>query len=162
MTPPTYISAPYIRGASERMSRVLKRFDINLAHKPTRTLKNELCHLKDKRIVNDRSGVVYGLDCNDCSAIYVGETGRQVKDRMKEHQADIIKKKPVSKVYMHTANTGHGFDFDNVKVLDSYSNLRTRRQLESVHYHLQSNSINRAIDLNSLHFAIINNLKVEV
>ena len=59
-------------------------------------------------------------------------------------------------------DTGHGFDFDNVKVLDSYSNLRTRRQLESVHYHLQSNSINRAIDLNSLHFAIINNLKVEV
>ena len=104
--------------------------------------------------------MVYGLDCNDCSAIYVGETGRQVKDRMKEHQADIIKKKPVSKVYMHTANAGHGFDFDNVKVLDSCSNLRTRRQLESVHTHLQSNSINRAIDLNSSYFPIVNNLKV--
>ena len=69
-----------------------------MAHKPKRTLRNELCHLKDKHIENDRSGVVYGLDCNDCSAIYVGETGRQVKERMKEHRDDIIKKKPVSKV----------------------------------------------------------------
>ena len=54
------------------------------------TLRNELCHVKDKRIVKDRSGVVYGLDCSDCSAINVGGTGRQFKDRMKEHHADII------------------------------------------------------------------------
>ena len=44
---------------------ILKHFDFNLAHNPTRTLNNEFCHLKDKRIVGDRSGVVYGLDCND-------------------------------------------------------------------------------------------------
>ena len=62
-----------------------------------------ICHLKDKRIASDRSGMVYGLDCSDCSAIYVGETGRQVKDRMKEHQADIIKKKPVSKARILTS-----------------------------------------------------------
>ena len=36
--------------------------------------------------------------------------------------SDIIKKKPLSKVYMYTVDKGHGFDFDNVKVLDpSYS-----------------------------------------
>ena len=59
--------------------------------------------LKDKHIVNVRSGVVYdGSGCNDCSAIFVGETRRQVEDRMKEHQADIIKNKPVPKVYMHS------------------------------------------------------------
>ena len=46
-TPPTSIPAPYIRGAlsSERIARVLKRFDINLPHKSTLTLSNELCHL---------------------------------------------------------------------------------------------------------------------
>jgi len=106
--------------------------------------------------------VVYGLDCNDCSAIYVGETGRQVKDRMKEHQANIVKKKPVTvrKLYMHTANTGHGFDFDTIKVYDFCFNLRTRRQLENVHTRLQSNSINRAKGLNSSYFPIVINLKV--
>ena len=78
---------------------------------------------------------------------------------MKEHKTD-IKKMPVSKVYMQTANKGHGFDFDNGKVFDSCSNLRTRRQLESVHTYLQSNSINRVIDLNGSYFPIVNNSKI--
>ena len=34
--------------------------------------------MRDKGIANERSGVVYSLDCNDCSAIYVGKTRRQV------------------------------------------------------------------------------------
>ena len=50
--------------------------------------------------------------------------------------------------------------FDNVKAFDSCSNLRTRRQLESVQTHLQSNSINRAIDLDSSYSPDENNLIV--
>ena len=60
---------------------------------------------------------------------------------MKEHQTDAIKKKPVSKVCIHTSDTGRGFDFDNVKVLDFCSNLRIQGQLEIV----QSNSISRGL-----------------
>ena len=70
MLSPAYISAIYIRGTSEQITRVLKHFD-----------RNVLCHLKYRRIVNDRSVVTYGLDCNNCSAMHVSETKRQVKDR---------------------------------------------------------------------------------
>ena len=35
-----YISAPYIRGTSERAARILKNYDIQLSHKSTKTLKN--------------------------------------------------------------------------------------------------------------------------
>ena len=141
------------------MARIFNKFDVKIAHKPTRTIRNELCNLKDKRSNNDRAGVVYGLDCESCPSIYVGESGRQVKDRMKEHQSDILKKKPVSKIYCHTAETGHSFDFENVRILDSCSNVRVRRQLESAHTYLQSNSINRAIEFNSIYHPAINNLK---
>ena len=140
------------------MGRIFKRHNIKIAHKPTRTVKSELCHLKDKRENKDKSGVVYALDCESCVSIYVGETGRQVKDRMKEHQNDILKKKPASKVYQHTAETGHGFDFEGVRVLDICPDLRVRRQLESVHTHLQSNAINRAITLDSTYHPIVRDM----
>ena len=150
-----YISAPYIHGTSERVARVLIKHNINLAHKPIRTLKNELCHVKDKRTVENKAGVVYKLGCNDCDAVYVGETGRQVKDRMREHQNDIVKAKSVSKVFNHVDQTGHSFDFDNVKVLDLASHVKTRLHLESIHTKLQPNSINRSLTLNSAYDSIL-------
>ena len=33
-------------------------------------------------------GVVYEVDCNNCLKMYTGETGRKVKERMKEHKND--------------------------------------------------------------------------
>ena len=144
-----YVSIPYIPGVSERISRVFKKYDVKVAHQPTRKLRNELCHLKDQRPVQERAGVVYKIDCGDCNAKYVGETGRQVKDRMTEHQRDIANKKKASKVYEHVSRTGHNFKFDNVSVLDNCSNKKTRLHLESIHTYQQNNSINRSLILNS-------------
>ena len=151
-----YISAPYIRGTSERVARILRKYDIKLAHKPTRTLKHELTHLKDKQPAFNKAGVVYKLDCNECDAVYVGETGRQVKDRMREHQNDIVKAKQVSKVYNHVNETGHSFNFDNVTVLDNCQSVKVRLQLECIHTELQSNSINRSLNMNSIYHSVIN------
>ena len=146
---PSYISIPYVSGVSERISRIFKKYDLNVAHQPTKKLKNELCHLKDKRKVGEKAGVVYKLDCKNCDAKYVGETGRQLQERMNEHQRDIVKKKKTSKVYEHVSKTKHAFDFDNVSVLDNCSHKKVRLQLESVHSYIQSNSINRSLTLNS-------------
>ena len=66
---------------SEWISRIFRKYDVNVAHQPSRKIKSELCHLKDRRTVNERAGVVYQLDCGDCNASYIGETGRQVENR---------------------------------------------------------------------------------
>ena len=150
-----YISAPYIRGTSERTARILKKHKIKLAHKPTRSLKSELTHVKDKQLAQNKAGVVYKLDCNECNAVYVGETGRQVKDRMREHQNDIAKSKPLSKVYNHVNDLGHSFNFDNVSVLASSSHAKIRLNLESIHSDLQSNSINRSLTLNPIYHSVL-------
>ena len=145
----SFVSIPYIAGTSERISRILKRYDVNVAHQPARKLKNEICHLKDRRSVNERAGVVYKLNCRDCNAVYVGETGRQVEDRMAEHQRDIATHKQASKVYEHTNVTGHSFDFENVKILDNCSHKKVRLHLESVHTYKEPNSINRSLGMDS-------------
>ena len=138
-----YIPVPYVHGVSERLGRMFKKFDRKIVHKPTNTIKNQLCHLKDRRKNVDKAGVVYQLDCTQCTAKYIGETGRQAKDRMKEHQKDISNCKPASKIFQHVNNNpSHSFDFDNLRVLANEKNLHVRRHLEGVHSHMQPSSIN--------------------
>ena len=144
----SFVSIPYIPGSSERLKRIFKKYDVEVAHQPTRKLRSELCHLKDKKTSQEKSGVVYKIDCEDCNAKYVGETGRQVRDRMTEHQRDIRNKKPASKVYEHVRETGHNFNFENISILDNCSNRKTRLHLESIHTFKQPNSINRSLIIN--------------
>ena len=141
-----YVSVPYIPGISERVSHIFRKFDIKIAHKPTNTIKNKICHLKDKRKNLDKAGVVYQVDCNDCQAKYIGETGRQTRDRMKEHERDVTNQKPASKIFQHVdGNQGHSFDFENVHVLANEKNLHVRRQLEGIYSFMQPSSINQYI-----------------
>ena len=48
-----YVSAPYIRGASERMGSLLKAYNVRLSNKSSNTLKKHLCKLKDQRPIID-------------------------------------------------------------------------------------------------------------
>ena len=143
-----YISVPYISGTSEKLKRIFHKYNVEVAHKPSRNLRSELCCLKDRRTNDEKSGVVYRIGCKDCDAKYVGETGRQVRDRMSEHQRDIRNKKSASKVYEHVRNTGHSFNFEDVSVLDNCAHRKTRLHLESIHTFKENNSINRALILN--------------
>ena len=60
---------------------------IKLACKSSNTLRRNLCKLEDKSEAYENSGIVYGMKCLDCSASYVGKTGRELKLRIKEHKA---------------------------------------------------------------------------
>ena len=145
-----YTSVPYVPGVSERLSRIFRKFDVKIAHKPTNTIKDKICHLKDKRKNLDKAGVVYELDCNQCTAKYIGETGRQTRDRMKEHQNDISVRKPASKIYQHVNNNqGHSFDFNNVRILAHERYVHTRRHLEGVHSYMKTSSINQYFPVNN-------------
>ena len=139
-----YVPIPYIPGTSERLSRIFRKYDIKVAHKPSKTIKNKICHLKDKRKNLDKAGVVYQVDCNQCSAKYIGETGRQTRDRMKEHQNDVSNGKPASKIVQHiNDHNGHSFDFENIHILANEGNPHVRRQLEGIHSFMQNASINQ-------------------
>ena len=49
-TPRQYVETPYIKGASERVGKLLKKHNIILSNKSTNSLRNQLCNLKDKRV----------------------------------------------------------------------------------------------------------------
>ena len=76
---------PYAKGFSEKIARVLRGFNIKVAHKSIRTISNILRKPKDKIEREASRGIVYKIKCKDCDCVYIGQTSRALKTRVKEH-----------------------------------------------------------------------------
>ena len=83
-TPTTTANIPYIKDISENISRILQPFNLRVAHKPITTLRQSLTNVKDKDELKNRQGAVYKINCSDCHASYIGETGRNLTTRLTE------------------------------------------------------------------------------
>ena len=154
-----YISGPYVKGASEKIGKLLLKYGTKLASKSSNTLRRNLCKLKDKREAYENSGIVYEIKCLDCSATYIGETGRELKLRIKEHQENSRKKLPTSPIYKHLEETGHrDFDWDNATIKGHSNRKHSRLFLETCFTLANENSINRHIDIPKVYRAAINNI----
>jgi len=63
--------------------------------------------------------VVYKINCKDCDASYVGQTGRQLKTRISEYKNHINRNTfglPV--ITEHRLHKNHEFDWERVEILD--------------------------------------------
>ena len=138
------VSLPYIRGTSETIARILKPFNIQIAHKPTRTLRHLLTNVKDKVDPKDRQGTVYRIRCNDCSGTYIGETGRTLTTRLGEHQTATDKDDLTNNIAQHHRKTGHDINWDSATCLTHSTDKDQRLTLESWFTNLQPNPLNRS------------------
>ena len=125
-----YISVPYIREAKERVSRLLKLYNIKLGNKLTNTLKSKLSHPKDKIPDQDRNEIIYQIKFESCDAQFILETGKELNKRLTEHKNAVRRKDRPSKIYNHISNTQHEFDFNHCRVLNRHKYANNRRDLE--------------------------------
>ena len=84
--PRSCVTIPYIQGVSEAVTRILSDINVQVHMKPFRTLRRILSHPKDRIPDDEKSSVVYKINCCDCDASYVGETGRALKTCVLEHR----------------------------------------------------------------------------
>ena len=81
-----------------------------------------------------RKGVVYSIECDDCKAIYIGETGRTLEDRLKEHQRHTRLVAPEkSAVAEHALALGHEINWASARVIDTAAGEMKRRVKEKLH-----------------------------
>ena len=101
---------------------------LNLLH----TLSSLFRKPKDAINFEQKRGLVYQISCRDCNAVYVGETGRSVRTRKREH-ANAVKTFNTKKsaLSQHVMDFDHKIDWDNVKILKSESYAYRRRVAES-------------------------------
>ena len=89
-----------------------------------------------------QDGVVYRIPC-ECGKVYIGETGRSLHDRIKEHDRDIrLARTQISAVSEHAHKTGHYPLWNEVKFIDRDPHWYTRRVNEAIHIRLQPDNIN--------------------
>ena len=77
---------PYVKGLSEEIRRILGRYKIRTVFRTMETLGRILTKVKDPTPPEERPGIVYKIKCI-CGDFYIGETGRSLTARMKEHKA---------------------------------------------------------------------------
>jgi hypothetical protein len=123
------ISIPYYKHISENIKKILFKYDIKVVFKRGLTVRNMLNNNKRNKL--DKAGLVYKINCNECDAIYVGETKRKLITRLTEHKNAISNINIKSNIADHAHNTQHNINFDNIHVSYYEKKYLARKFLES-------------------------------
>ena len=128
---------------SEQLRRCLQQQDVRAVFKSETTLRSQLVRPKDAVDPAKQDGVVYRIPC-ECGKVYIGETGRPMQDRIKEHDRDIrLARTETSVISEQAHNTGHKPLWNEVKLIDRNPYYYTRRVKEAIHIRLHPDNINR-------------------
>jgi len=140
--PVGFVVLPYVHGVTERIQRVLGQYNIKSCVKPHQTLRQILSKPKDVVPADKKAGVVYMVPCAECDALYIGETGRSLSTRKKEHEASVRLCKPEkSALAEHAIKKGHSIAWNSTKVLVEESRWHQRKWHESLLIAKNTNSI---------------------
>ncbi len=140
-----FIVIPYVKGLSEPFKRVMEKIGIQVFFKGGTTLKSMLVAPKDKDSKAKTQNIVYNIICGEesCTHQYIGETGRTLEERFKEHT-----KTTQSAINQHASNTGHpipDLEDDNVQILCKETNPVHRKIIEGMYIKLHDPELNRNI-----------------
>ena len=109
-------------------------------HRPINTIRSLLVHPKDKTPDLQKCGVVYQVTCPQCQHLYVGETGRTLATRMKDHTSHNTQPTAVGD---HCREHGHVINKNNVEVLAREEGWFKREVREAIEIKTLQPTINR-------------------
>ena len=127
---------------SERLNRIFRKHNTKVASKPERTIRYILVKPKDRTPQDQQCGAIYKIQCSDCDAFYIGETGRQLNTRIGEHKKSVRLDGISSAVGEHQMDTGHDIAWDEVSVLGIESKDYPRKIREAIEIRTQHPSLN--------------------
>ena len=145
-TPTGYAVLSYTKGLTEPLTRVLRKHDIKVSNKPTRTLQQEFPSPKDRPETKKQTNVIYKIPCKD---------GRCFETRKKDHIRNVKQNKAGSNIASHSWINDHIINFEDGQVIDK-GNYRTRKTLESWHTAITAESNNNSKPLPEQHRILLN------
>jgi len=117
--------------------------------RPVKTLRRLLVHPKDKQEKEEITDCVYKIPCSNCEKTYIGETGRKLGTRLKEHKTEVeaTTKKPYTRSQRlhslseqnkaaltdHASRDNHMINWSQATILDRESDRGTRWIKEAGH-----------------------------
>ena len=89
-----------------------------------------------KKTTADKSqdkSIVYKVPCGVCNKSYIGETGRGLETRLKEHKRDLRNNMEHSAFVVHALNTSHLPNWGGAGILTSCRSKENRKATEAAH-----------------------------
>ena len=155
---PKVLYLPYIRGVSERIERGCRNLGVRTVFKSRNTLRQTLMNVKSRTPRECKRGAVYEIPCADCDSVYIGETGRSLKDRIKEHKYAVNRGDMKNGVAAHAWYSQHQVDWSSAKVRTVEPFLWKRKVLEAIHIQREASTSNLdcGLQLNPIWTPILN------
>jgi hypothetical protein len=129
----TRITLPYIHTTSDMAARLLRPFNIDVAHKPTCKLRSNFTKHKDKTHITEKHNTIYIFPCKNYLDKYIGQTTKKIQTRLTEHQNAINRHDYSSLPAKHTDDNGHKFDWSQTRCLGQATTKHAREFKEAWH-----------------------------
>jgi hypothetical protein len=145
------VHIPYVKGGSEKFKRMGNSYNIGTIFKIKHTLRSSLMKTRPDRDPQQTAQFVYNIPC-ECDRSYIGETGRPLAARLREHSHNLKKGLPEkSKLAQHACKDGHRVGWDEARIWEIESSRRCRKYKESAHMTYLTNAISQpSLDISSL------------
>ena len=128
---PKVLCLPYVQGMSERIERGCQQLGVRAVFKLGHKLRQSLMRVKTTVEEEMRKGVVYEVPCGEHDQVCIGETGRNLKDRLKEYQYAVNKKNMKNRIPAHACQQQHTVDWSAAKVRFTEQHYWKRKVLEA-------------------------------
>ena len=117
-----HIVVPYMPTTGEKFRKLCKKKGIQVHFKDTNTLRTALGNPKDKDPKTNQTGIIYHYQCPhiNCPSAYIGESGRTLGERVKEHF------KAPSPIHCHSTTTGHPMEPEQFNIVCEEVNSLSR------------------------------------
>jgi hypothetical protein len=147
-----YFTIPYVDDISKKFEHIFKNDPtISMAYTGLNKLSKFIRAQKDKLPPDSHSNVIYKINCKDCEASYVGQTGRLLKTRINEHRNHINRNTTQTSVITdHRISLSHDFDWNGVEILDEEMILNKRLISEMIFIGKQKRALNLQTDTDLL------------
>ena len=144
--PAALVHIPYYKGTSEKIRRIGNKFNIQTSFSSRNTLRSQIVNTKPMDMIQRTKECVYNIPCGECDFSYIGETGRPLDIRLKEHIRNVTRgdgSPTPSKVVEHAWDFVHKFNWTDARILTKEPHWKKRKIKEAAYIMLTKNCLSQ-------------------
>ena len=111
----------------ENVPKFCKNFNIKVIFRYSNTLKSLLIR-NSPRVSH---GCIYRVPCMNCNCFYIGQSGKGLETRIKQHKYSVRMGQMSNALFLHVNDFNHRVDWDGSEVILYCDNIVKRNVIES-------------------------------